>query len=197
MESYKIILLIAIIVIYIYFNSNNVTYVSHKSGNISKTYLVRDVDDKHNAAEMLFKLEQSLKRLVSLLINDPTVKENKEMNRYIQKINEKISDIEIQESTADSKHTSYSVNKGELLVFCIRSKKNSEIHDYNDLLYVAIHEIAHIGCPEIGHTPLFFKINQFMIKKAIEYGIYNYVNYKMYNREFCGMDLTVSVADNR
>ena len=196
MESYKIILLLSIIIIYIYFYTNDVTYVTYKYQDINKKYLVRDVPDKYQAAKMIFRLEQSLKKLVSMLIQDSNVKKNTKMYEYISTINDKLDDVEIQESTANSKFTSYSVNKGELLVLCIRSKKNGEIHDFNDLLYVAIHEIGHIGCPEIGHTKLFFEINEYLIKKAIEYNIYRYVNYSINNREFCGMELTTSVANN-
>jgi hypothetical protein len=192
MESYKIIIIVAIIIIYIYITSNNLIYVTYNS----KKYLVRDVSDAIKAAEILYNIENNLKKLISLVINSNLKKENSEMYSYIRRISEKIDDIEIQESTADSIHTSYTVNKGELLVFCIRSKKTFKIHDINDLMYVGIHEIAHIGCPEIGHTDLFFKINKYLILKAIEYNIYKYVNYKISNREFCGMDLTVSVVDN-
>ena len=197
MEKYKIILLLSIIIIYIYFNSNDVTYIEYfdAPNNIKKKYLVRDVPDKDVAVKVLFNIETQLKKLVSLLMVDENVKKNTEMYDYIKTINEKLQSVEIQESSADSQYTSYSVNKGELLVFCIRSKKNFKIHDFNDLLYVAIHEIAHIGCTEVGHTDLFFKINEYLIKKAIEYDIYKYVNYSLHHKEFCGMELTVSVAD--
>jgi len=195
MEIYKIILLLSIIIIYIYFNSNDVAYVEYFDGKQKKQYLVRDVEDKHKAVETLFKIESTLKKLVLLLVEDETVKNNTEMYKCVLTINDKLRNVEIQESTADSQYTSYSVNKGELLVFCIRSKKNSKIHEFNDLIYVAIHEIAHIGCVEVGHTDLFFKINEYLIKKAIQYGIYKYVNYSIDHHEFCGMELTISVAD--
>jgi len=197
MEIYKIILLISIIIIYIYFNANDVTYVEYFDGINKKQYLVRDVPDKDKAVETIFKIEQTLKHFVSLLINDNNVKNNTEMYKCITTIDERLKNVEIQESSADSQYTSYSVNKGELLVFCIRSKKNSKIHEFNDLIYVAIHEIAHIGCVEVGHTDLFFKINEYLIKKAIEYNIYKYVNYSLNHHEFCGMELTVSVADRQ
>jgi hypothetical protein len=107
----------------------------------------------------------------------------------IELIKNKINKVIIKETPKNSNYTSYSVNKGEELFFCIRSKKDNKIHDLNDLLYVAIHEIAHIGCPEIGHTDLFFKINLYLLKKAVEFNLYKYDNYNTQPREYCGIDL--------
>jgi hypothetical protein len=194
MESYLLIILLAIIIIYKYFNTYDVIYVECFNSNDHKKYLVRNLPDMNEAVKILSLIESTLKKLINILINDEDVKSNIEMFNYIKKIDEKIDDVEIQESTANSKYTSYTVNKGELLVFCIRSKITSKIHDFNDLLYVAIHEIAHIGCPEVGHTDLFFKINTYLIDKAIKYNIYKYTDYGANNIEYCGMQLTVSVA---
>lgn len=194
MESYLLIILLSIIIIYKYCNTYDVVYVECFNDLNHKKYLVRDLPDKEEAIKMLSLIESTLKKLVNRLLNDESVKENIDMFGYIQRISEKMDDVEIQESTADSKYTSYTVNKGELLVLCIRSKETSEIHNFNDLLYVAIHEIAHIGCPEVGHTDLFFEINTFLIDKAIEYNIYKYTDYSLNNVEYCGMELTTTVA---
>jgi len=194
MESYLFIILLFIIVIYFYFNKTNVVRVTNSN---KKTYLVRNVPDKELAVTTLSKMEDNLKLLIKRLMSDPSVISNSEMYEYITTINDKIDSVEIQESTADSMHTSYSLNKGELLVFCIRSKETFKIHDMNELMYVAIHEIAHIGCPEVGHTDLFYKINTYLIDKAIQYGIYKYVDYSLNNVDYCGMTLSVTVATNK
>jgi predicted metal-dependent hydrolase len=195
MESYLFIIVLFIIIIYIYFNKANVTYATLP--NTNKSYLVRNVPDKEEAVLTLANMERALKAFVKRLLLDTSVIANEEMYEYIKNINDKIDYVEIQESAADSKHTSYSLNKGELLVFCIRSKETFKIHDMNELMYVAIHEIAHIGCPEVGHTDLFFKINTYLIDRAIEYGIYRYIDYGLINKEYCGMTLTVSVASKK
>ncbi len=194
MESYLVIILLSIIILYKYFNQSEVTYQEFNNNGIKKIYLVREMPDKDDAVKILGKLDITLKDLVKTLVKDNSI--DSEMLGYIKAIVNKIDSVVIQESSADSKYTSYSVNKGEILVFCLRSKRSYKIHDFNDLLYVAIHEIAHIGCPELGHTPLFFKINKFLINKAIEKGIYKYIDYSKNIKEYCGIDLTVTVADN-
>lgn len=111
----------------------------------------------------------------------------------MRRIQERLKTVEINESRSDSVHTSYSVNKGEELVFCIRSKRTGKFHALNELLYVAVHELAHIGTPEVGHTPLFADINRFMLRKAVEYKIYQFIDYSKQKREYCGITLSTNI----
>ena len=146
-------------------------------------YYVRDNKDKNKAAEILYELRNNIKKLISFI--EEKSENDKEFSMYkenIMLIKNKIDKVIIKETPKESSYTSYSVNKGEELYLCIRSKNNNEIHDINDLLYVAIHEIAHIGCPEIGHTNLFFKINLYLLKKAVEFNLYKYDNILKYNK---------------
>ena len=91
-----------------------------------------------------------------------------------ERLKQKFDPRVMSESPSDAKYTSYSVNKGEELVFCVRSKKTGKIHDLNLLMYVALHEIAHIACPEQGHTPLFKKIFAFLTEQALKLKLYKY-----------------------
>ena len=74
-----------------------------------------------------------------------------------------------------------------------RSKEDDKLHDINELMYVAIHEIAHVGCPEIGHTELFMNINKFLLEQAIECNIYQYKNYNLYPENYCCIQLTSNI----
>jgi hypothetical protein len=155
-ETIIIILFLLYIYIYKLYNSNDVIYVLLDNKN---KYLVRNLPDKKLAGETLDKIKDNLILLINdILKND--IKDNKYYN-YVKIINDKLKTVKIRESTNDNSFTSYTVNKGEEMVFCIRSKKDNKIHDINELMYVAIHEIAHIGCPEIGHTDLFKKMHLF------------------------------------
>jgi len=153
-------------------------------------YYVRNDNNKDEAVKILSELRENLKKLINFIEENST--NDKEYYIYknnINSIKNKIDEVIIKETPSNSSYTSYSVNKGEELYLCIRSKKTNEIHDINDLLYVAIHEIAHIGCPEIGHTELFFKINLYLLKKAVEFNLYKYDNYNNKPREYCGINL--------
>jgi hypothetical protein len=187
---YIIIILIFVIIFNCYNNylqNADLLIIEGKDGN---NYYVRENFDKDNAAETLYKLRQNLKNLIIFIENNS--ENDKEFPIYKENINlikNKIDNVIIKETPETSSYTSYSVNKGEELYLCIRSKKTNEIHNINDLLYVAIHEIAHIGCPEIGHTNLFFKINLYLLNKAVEFNLYKKENYNTNPREYCGINL--------
>ena len=79
------------------------------------------------------------------------------------------------------------------MVICLKSKVNNNYHNINDIMYVVIHEISHIACPEIGHTPLFSKINIYFLKKSMECGIYNYQDYNIKPIEYCGIKISNNI----
>lgn len=182
-----IILIFVIVFNYNYLQNSGLLIIEGIDGN---NYYVRDDTDKDKAANMLYDLRQNLKKLIIFI--EENSKNDKEFSIFkenIDSIKKKIDNVIIKETPKNSSYTSYSVNKGEELFLCIRSKNTNEIHDINDLLYVAIHEIAHIGCPEIGHTNLFFKINLYLLKKAVEFNLYKFDNYNNKPREYCGINL--------
>jgi hypothetical protein len=61
-------------------------------------------------------------------------------------------------------------------------------------MYVALHEMAHIACPEVGHGELFKKIFKFLTLEAINIGIYNKDDYSASPVEYCGMILSSTIV---
>ena len=99
----------------------------------------------------------------------------------------------IYENDPTSKLTSFSVNKGEEIAFCLRSKKSNKLHQLNLIMYVALHEMAHIACPEIGHGDLFKKIFKFLTEVSIELNLYKLDDYENNPIEYCGMMLSSNI----
>ena len=193
-ESILIIMFMSIILVFICLHSSEVSYQESFVDN--DQYLVRNLDDKEDAANMLAEMKKKLYTLSTFI--EEKCKKSKEKNiQFIKPYNEtilrKFNNIIIRESSENNKFTSYSVNKGEEIVFCIRSKEDDKIHDINELMYVAIHEIAHVGCPEIGHTPLFLEINKILLEQAIECNVYKYKNYNLYPENYCGIQLSTNI----
>jgi len=201
-ETIFIIFLLCFILLFKYLYWNEVCYVESFDSN---NYLVRNLPDKDKAALMLAEIRSKLINFVDQLVSQAekeTMGEGEDRDaelidnyKYIKMIQKKLPNSVIKESSAKSEFTSYSVNKGEELVFCLRSKKDNKLHDINDLMYVAVHEIAHIGCPEIGHTPLFKKINKFLLERATVANLYKFENYKSTQKEYCGITLTSNILE--
>lgn len=180
--------LLLIVLIYIYNNRNMVKL----RGDDGIFYYVRKNADNIVALKTLILLRRKLIELIDY-VHHKTQQSNHMYKDYIQRIKNRLPHVQIRETPANSNYTSYSVNKGEELNMCIRSKVTNQFHSINELLYVAIHEIAHIGCPEVGHTKLFYDINKFLLKQAMEYNIYNYVNYNAQPMEYCGIKLNHTI----
>lgn len=70
--------------------------------------------------------------------------------------------------------TSYTVNKGEEVVMCLRDEQGS-LHDENMLMYVLLHELAHIASESVsseGHNEEFLNEFHFLLDQAIKWGVY-------------------------
>ena len=181
-------LIVLCILIYIYFNYQyaDMTYV--KSNIDNKFYLVRNTKDKEEASNMLGKIMKNILELSEKLEKDKN--KHEEYKEYIEQLYNRAPNIVLLESTQDSAYTSYSVNKGEQIVFCLRTKRTgNELHDLNLVMYVVLHEIAHVANTEYGHGPLFRKIFAFLTTRAIEMGLYTWDDYHTNPRDYCGMEL--------
>jgi len=73
------------------------------------------------------------------------------------------------------------------IFICLKNK------NLNTLMYVAIHELAHIVSKEYGHTTEFIMHFQDLLKKAIELGVYTYVDYSQTPEPYCNMTLNTMI----
>lgn len=169
--------------------SNEVTSV--KSGIDNNEYIVRNRDDKQEAADILAKIRTKLEKLVnSMKVKYPN-------DESVNRMNRKFNADNISESGQSSQYTSYSVNKGEKIVFCIRQKDEDQTFvDLNTIAFVAIHELAHVMSKSIGHTDEFWKNFKLLLQEAINIGIYDKENYSQSPKDYCGIKVTDSPLEN-
>lgn len=161
-----------------------------KSKVDDQTYIVQDLDDKQEAADYLAKLNLVLGGLLDCLSQKFPKDERVELLRR------RFDPRNVSEGSSKSGYTSYSVNKGEKIVVCIRQTDNKFV-DLNDVLYVVIHELAHLATNEIGHTPTFWKNFSFLLQNAIDCGLYEYRNYQKKPTPYCGINLSSSILGDR
>jgi predicted metal-dependent hydrolase len=190
-ESILISMVIIFIYIFLFFNRKKLIYIESNSGN---KLLLHDDKQKKEKGQLLTEIVTNMYKLkFHLTLNINTFEP--EFKRYIKQLDENLNEntTSIYETDPTSDLTSYSVNKGEELSFCLRSKKNNELHSINLLMYVAIHEMSHIACPEIGHGTTFKIIFKRFAEEAVKIGIYNKIDYSENPVEYCGMILSSSI----
>jgi hypothetical protein len=191
MSVYILVFIIVIFLyIFIFVNRKNIVLIESKSG--TKLYVYND-STKKEKTKLLGDIIQNLFILKNHMVEN--INKFPEYKVYIKQLEKNLDDTNttINETDPNSDLTSYSVNKGEELSFCLKSKKTGKIHDINLMMYVAIHELAHIANPEIGHGELFKKIFRKLLEEAVKLNIYKLDNYAADPVEYCGMILSSTI----
>jgi len=150
-------------------------------------YCVRERAKLKDAANLLAETTKKMQQLVEYV--EKKYPENSDVKLLVSRFNPS----KISETLPTSEHTAYSENKGEKIAFCLNKhndKKNSKLIDPNTLMFVAIHELAHVMSTVEGHKQVFWQNFKFLIGEAKEAGIYVPVDYKKNPEPYCGMDIT-------
>lgn len=181
-----IIIFTIIMSIYIYYQSKfgTLTYVTSTIDN--NKYLVRNEKNKVDAANKLAKINKKVNDFTNNLINKYN---NSDKYDKIIRIKNRYNPNSISENIKNSNHTSYSINKGEKMVLCIRQKEDSSFVDDNTIIFVVIHELAHIMSKSIGHTDEFWSNFKFLLKNAEEFKLYKRENYNDKSKRYCGINI--------
>ena len=230
-----IIIITLILIIYKYFESYSYDIVMVKSNVNGKSYLVRNVENKQEAADLLATIAIKLENLVNIIYDSgyetiynkymkPTIDKEVEIDKSISEKQKDIidgqdggnssslqleknikmklkDDIErlkknfnpeaFSETTPDAKYTSYSVNKGEKIVFCLRDKKEGEkLVKENIITFVSIHELGHLMTKSIGHEPEFWANFKLLLKISIDNGLYKNIDFNSTPKPYCGIQIT-------
>lgn len=95
----------------------------------------------------------------------------------------------IENDPKTSNDTSYTIDKGEKMYFCIRNKVDGRLIDEDTVLFVALHEISHIGNSTWGHDKSFWRTFKFILREAEAAGIYTPVDYQKNPIVYCGLNV--------
>lgn len=186
LDFFIIFVVIAIIFLYAKKSYGEVRYV--KSSVDGKSYLVKRMADSQKAADKLARINQKITKFIKhMLTKFPD-------NADIKRLYENYNVENLSEGTAEHGYTSYSVNKGERIVICIRQKDTNELIDENIVMYPTIHELAHVAITEIGHTEKFWNTFKWFLEEAISIGVYEKIDFAASPKPYCGIKLTTSVV---
>jgi len=179
--------------LYLYANGGPGNLVSIKSEKDGETYLVQDLPMKKEAADHLADIKGRMQKVVDFykqdeFASDPNAK----------LLVERFNPDHIMENSMTSPDTSYSENKGEKIVLCLRDKTSPPDYpfvDMNTVMFVVLHEMSHLMTAELStnkHTPEFWSNFRRLLQDASQIGVYQPVNYSRTPVEYCGMTITDS-----
>ncbi len=175
-------------------------YVTGGPGNLISivasdgvSYSVQDLPHKKDAAEMFASIQANIRKVIEYY-RQSEFSSDKPAQLLVERFNPK----SIMENSVTSSDTSYSENKGEKIVLCIRDKKNPPEYpliDLNTVMFVTLHEMAHLmteGLDAHKHTREFWANFRRLLEDASKIGVYNPVNYSHSPVSYCGMMITDS-----
>lgn len=187
-----VILTTSVIIGYLAYNS----YMERGLDKIKSTvddreYIVQNnKEDAQGAADLI----ANIRKKIVLLVEHLKKSGGNDDDSRITLLKENFNPNSFKEGVDDPNYTSYSINKGEQIILCLRNK--NELMDINTMMFVVLHELAHIVTNEIGHTPLFWSNFKWILEEAINTGIYIKQDFDKEPVEYCGMTITSSPLDD-
>ena len=193
--TYFIILIVFLIIWKIIYNKFlNITYF--KSDYDNQYYIIRNngtLEDKKKTAQLLATIRVKLINFCNFLFNK--YKSDKNLDKIKRFFNRLYPD-NIIEAPLDEYNTSYCINKGQEIAICLREKKNhSKFFEENTIIYVLLHELAHVMCISIGHGEEFTTNFIFLLNNAIEFKLWKPINYEKCPKPYCGITIMENLLD--
>jgi hypothetical protein len=153
-----------------------------------RTYKVRNNRLAQESADLLSHINARIVLLRTKILSLP----QSELPEYAERLS-RFSPESISENLLNM-DTTYTINKGESIYFCVGPRHHDEhLYDINTMMYVALHELAHIVSVSVGHGDEFQKNFKDLLRHAIQFGIYEYVDYSKNPQEYCGITISRSI----
>lgn len=184
-DATVIFLIIVLMFFYVKGWYSEVMYVT--SSVDGRDYLVQRHPEQEKAADKLARMNASIERLILHLKTHHANRDG------VARLVERYSYRNVSQGTGDDDYTAYSVNKGERIVFCLRSKKTGKLVGDNVLMYVAVHELAHVYTTQVGHPKAFWDNFRFLLQEAVKIGAYKHVDYRKHPVEYCGVHVKSTI----
>ena len=159
------------------------------TGPDGRQYEMQNLPDKERAVQLMSEIHGNLVKLYHHYKENMGLAQDPPVARFLSRFS---PDVFV-ESDMTSSDTSYSENKGQKIVACLRDKTkppNYPLIDKNTVMFVMLHEMAHLMTETIGHTQEFWGNFKRILGDAVQIGIYTPVNYAQQPTPYCGMMIT-------
>ena len=161
------------------------------TGPDGQSYEMQNLPDKEKAVTLMADVKARLLKLVTHYKSDQALSADPPVRRFLERFK---TDVFVENDMA-SRDTSYSENKGEKIVVCLRDKTKAPQYpliDANTIMFVVLHEMAHLMTETIGHTQEFWSNFRRILGDAVQIGLYTPVNYSQRPTPYCGMVISDS-----
>lgn len=185
MNFNKNFVILIVLVIIFFCNRNYESFTKYETSNNDQEYLVQDFTDSKTVANKFSKIEKTINKFVNILI-----KKHPNDKRVIR-LKNNLKNTKYEESSFNDDTSSFTINKGELISICVRHQNDrKKFHNMNTMMFVILHELAHVMSVSIGHGKEFMDNFRFLLKESKESNIYIPVDYSIDNMTYCGVKVT-------
>lgn len=162
--------------------------VTIKAGFNNNYYNVRnDFENTEDAANIMAKIKHNIEILIEHLDKNHGHKDN------VKNLKKRFDFNSVVEAKHEDGSTSFTINKGEEMHICLRDKDgNKKLHDLNTLMFVILHELAHVMSDTVGHNQEFRDNFKFILNMANDINVYHFTNYSQYPESYCGIKINSS-----
>jgi hypothetical protein len=178
----------------------HISYFNYRINN--KSYkIIKKYENYSQAADILYNVDNNLLELINKMTKKYYNTDNMNINpkklkiikNIIYKLQKNYKSHSIKENfpTVPGKEVSFNINKGDHISLCLRDFiKPETFHNFNDIIFVAIHEIAHSTAISYNHSDEFWFNFKILLEHAIEFNLYKFRDYKIYPVVYCSMEIT-------
>lgn len=162
------------------------TFVQQPNGKILVFKIKKEYFNSSEAERVMTRVHLKTKKFIDYLVKKYPNNEN------IKLLNQRYNPNKIEEVCPRNgdNNTSYVVNKGSEIGYCIRERDTPDkFVDQNVLFYVIIHELSHLASKSYGHGPEFRKNFILLLDEARKAGIYNEIDYSKTPHKYCGITI--------
>lgn len=151
-------------------------------GKCMKYFKVLNKEDAEKASDVLCELDSRIIKFIKYIkqkyVND------KKMQEKIGRLESNYHSSDLHESEAET----FTINKGEKIMLCIRNPHTGKFFSINTLMFVVLHEITHMMLRDYhtGDHPMeYWKLNDIVLRDAEEAGVYQNIDYRYHPVEYC------------
>jgi len=176
--------------------SKETIYCSNNDGNCYKISTNFKPSTYQKAADELARINSFNARFITYLRNKYlwTANTNNEMKLITKRLIDNYNpDVLKENNPSSAMNTSYVLEKGRSVAFCLREKESGN-HDFENremLDFVNLHEISHLAMSyhDPGHSDEFWKTFKLLLQKAEEAKLYKPIDWSANPKNYCGLEV--------